>query len=144
MSNPRALAISWALLCGAAAPALALDADRGAWRFSDPAKLPRQGEPPFTVERNGWTIPGERRRDRCDRWLYPKKKTLIRFAKEGDVYDVIFLADAYANGYRYYTSPSVSGHWLRTKRNSLKQDRGKAEAVALLANAMFDAGSATA
>jgi len=111
-------------------PTLALDADRGAWTFTDPAKLPRQGEPPFTIERNGWTIPGERRRDRCDRWLYPKKKTLIRFAKEGDVYDVIFLADAYANGYSYYTAPTLGpADWIRRKRNSVKQNRGKAEAL---------------
>ncbi|MCA8924484.1 MAG: hypothetical protein KDD82_21920 [Planctomycetes bacterium] len=128
MSTPRALPLSLGLLYALTAPALALEADRGAWRFAEAAELPWSGEPPFTIERNGWTIPGERRRDREDRWLYPQKKTLIRYATQGDVYDVVFLADAYANGYRYYSAPTA-GHWFKTKLHSVGQNQGKAEAL---------------
>lgn len=134
MNTARVLSLSLGLLCALCAPALSLDADRGAWRFPTASLDADRGARRFptasSIVRNGWTIPGERRRNFTDRWFAPKKATLIRYATEGDVYDVVFLADAYAKGYEYYHyNDQRWSVWFKAQRHSVRQNRDKAEAL---------------
>lgn len=92
-------------------PVLAQDGmDRGAWH----KKGPIEGEPPYTVVRNGWTIPGQRRRDILDRHWHVKKRGLKKAAKQGDLYDKVFLGDAYFRGHTFYWDPGLELFGLRS------------------------------
>ena len=84
-------------------------ADRGVWNDHDF----EPEDPPASIVRDGWTIPGDWRRSLRNRWGNVTRGKLKRKARDGDVYDKIFLGEAYERGHHYFYNPGMQLFGLR-------------------------------